>query len=298
VRAFVGHVQDNAEGAVRAAIGALTDGEYEVRLDSGEAIRVRISIDAKRCGAVVDFAGTSPQSESNFNAPSAVVRAAVMYVFRCLAGGALPMNEGCLAPVTLIIPEDSLLAPRDPAPVVAGNVETSQLVVDALFGATGRLAASQGTMNNLTFGDATRQYYETICGGAGAGPGFAGADAVQVHMTNSRLTDPEVLELRFPVIVEAHAIRRGSGGAGEWTGGDGCVRRLRFREAMEVSLISSRRVHAPFGLDGGGEGARGAQCILRADGTVEDQPGCFTARLEAGDTLEIETPGGGGYGRA
>ncbi len=296
VRAYVGHVRENAEAAVREAISALRDGEFEVRLDTGEPIRVRISVDAQTRGAVLDFTGTAAQAAFNFNAPAAVARAAAMYVFRCLAGGGIPMNEGCLAPIELRIPAASLIDPRPPAPVSAGNVETSQLLVDALLGATGRLAGSQGTMNNLTFGDAQRQYYETICGGAGAGPGFDGVDAVQVHMTNSRLTDPEVLELRFPVIVEAHSIRRGSGGAGKWRGGDGCVRRLRFTAPMQVSLISSRRVEPPFGLAGGEPGATGAQRLIRASGEIEDLPGCFSADAAPGDVLEIETPGGGGYG--
>jgi 5-oxoprolinase (ATP-hydrolysing) len=296
VQAFVGHVQRNAEAAVRAAVTALSDGAFSVSLDDGARICVRTAVDPRRGSIVVDFTGTSPQLASNFNAPSAIARAAVMYVFRCLAGGAIPMNEGCLAPIELIVPDGSLISPRHPAPVVAGNVETSQLLVDALLAATGRLAASQGTMNNLTFGDAARQYYETICGGTGAGPGFDGADAVQVHMTNSRLTDPEVLELRFPVIVEEHSVRRDSGGHGRWRGGEGCVRRLLFREPMQVSLISSRRRYAPFGLAGGGDGARGAQFILRADGAAQTMHGCFRAELAPGDALQIETPGGGGYG--
>ncbi len=298
VQAYVRHVQDNAEEAVREAIGALGDGACEVRLDSGAAIRVAIRVDAASRTADVDFTGTSEQLTSNFNAPSSVARAAVLYVFRCLAGGGIPMNEGCLKPLRLTIPPGCMIAPESPAPVVAGNVETSQLLVDALFGATGRLAAGPGTMNNLTFGDAKRQYYETISGGAGAGPDFDGADAVQVHMTNSRLTDPEVLELRFPVIVESHALRTGSGGGGAHHGGDGAVRRLRFTEPMTVSLIASRRVEAPFGLEGGESGARGAQSLTRADGTVEDLPGCFSVEAAPGDVLEIRTPGGGGYGKA
>ena len=301
VKAYMGHVQDNAERAVRRVIDALEDGVHSVRLDDGAEIRVAISVDRERRTAKVDFTGTSPQRDSNFNAPASVARAAVLYVFRCLVGNAIPLNEGCLKPIELIIPEGCLLNPRPPAAVVAGNVETSQLVVDALFGATGRLAACQGTMNNLTFGNDRHQYYETICGGAGAGidadgEGFAGESAIHTHMTNSRMTDPEVLERRYPVRVEHHRVRTGSGGTGRWKGGDGSVRRLTFLEPMEVALLSSRRRENPFGLKGGGDALPGQQRLRHADGTVEDLPGLFRIDAEAGDSVEIETPGGGGYG--
>jgi 5-oxoprolinase (ATP-hydrolysing) len=301
VRAYMGHVQDNAERAVRRVIDALSDGTHTVKLDDGARIKVAIRVDREARSAVVDFTGTSPQRPSNFNAPASVARAAVLYVFRCLVGDAIPLNEGCLKPIELILPEGCLLNPKPPAAVVAGNVETSQLVVDALFGATGRLAASQGTMNNLTFGNDRHQYYETICGGSGAGKDadgkpFAGTDAIHTHMTNSRMTDPEVLERRFPVRVEHHRIRPSSGGSGQARGGDGSVRRLTFLEPMEVALLSSRRVEHPFGLEGGGEALSGTQRVIRANGESEDLPGLFRIDVEAGDSVEIETPGGGGMG--
>ncbi|MFY0638048.1 hydantoinase B/oxoprolinase family protein [Maricaulis maris] len=301
VKAYMGHVQDNAERAVRRVIDALSDGSHTVKLDDGAQIKVAIRVDREARSAVVDFTGTSPQRPSNFNAPASVARAAVLYVFRCLVGDAIPLNEGCLKPIELILPEACLLNPKPPAAVVAGNVETSQLVVDALFGATGRLAASQGTMNNLTFGNDRHQYYETICGGSGAGldaegKPFAGTDAIHTHMTNSRMTDPEVLERRFPVRVEHHRIRPGSGGDGVARGGDGSVRRLTFLEPMEVALLSSRRIERPFGLDGGSEAQSGAQRVIRASGDTEDLPGLFRIDVEAGDAVEIKTPGGGGAG--
>jgi 5-oxoprolinase (ATP-hydrolysing) len=260
-------------------------------------IRVRIDVDPAARSAVVDFSGTGDQQADNFNAPLSVTRAALLYVLRTLVDDDIPLNDGCLRPVTLVVPEGSMLSPRYPAAVVAGNVETSQAVVDALYGALGALAASQGTMNNLTFGDATRQYYETIAGGAGAGPGFAGADAVQTHMTNSRLTDPEVLEARFPVLVERFEIRRGSGGEGKWRGGDGVVRRLQFRAPMTAAILSNRRLVAPFGLAGGGDGAVGRNAVERTDGTVEPLGSTAVVEMAPGDVFVIETPGGGGYGR-
>jgi len=296
VRAYMGHVQANAEAAVRQALAGLEGGAFACEMDDGAAIQVRVEIDRAARSATIDFAGTSPQRPTNFNAPLSVTRAAVLYVLRTLVDDEIPLNEGCLKPVTLKVPEGSMLNPRYPAAVVAGNVETSQAVVDALYGAFGALAASQGTMNNLTFGDARRQYYETIAGGAGAGPGFAGADAVQTHMTNSRLTDPEVLEARFPVRVESFSIRRGSGGQGRWRGGDGVVRRLRFLEPMTAAILSNRRRVAPFGLAGGGDGARGRNTVERADGRVEPLGPTATTGMEPGDLLSIETPGGGGYG--
>ncbi|MBR9826712.1 MAG: 5-oxoprolinase [Alphaproteobacteria bacterium] len=302
VKAYMGHVQDNAERAVRRVIDKLDDGEQIVRLDDGAEIRVKITVDRQTRSATVDFTGTSPQRDSNFNAPASVARAAVLYVFRCLVGDAIPLNEGCLKPITLIIPDACLLNPRHPAAVVAGNVETSQLVVDALFGATGRLAAAQGTMNNLTFGNAQHQYYETICGGAAAGrdddgQGFAGESAIHTHMTNSRMTDPEVLERRFPVQVIHHKIRQSSGGIGEFPGGNGSVRQLKFLEPMSVALLSSRRIETPFGLEGADHAEPGLQRLIRADQSVETLGGLFRIDVEPGDAVEIETPGGGGVGR-
>jgi 5-oxoprolinase (ATP-hydrolysing) len=296
VEAYMGHVQANAEEQVRRAIGKLKDGEFAYPLDSGAVVRVRIAVDAQTRSARVDFTGTSPQVEGNFNAPLSITRAAVLYVFRTLVEDDIPLNEGCLKPIELIVPEGSMLNPRPPAAVVAGNVETSQVVVDTLYGALGVLAASQGTMNNFTFGDARRQYYETICGGAGAGPGFDGASAVQTHMTNSRLTDPEVLELRFPVLVEDFAIRRGSGGQGRWRGGDGVVRRIRFREPMTAAILSNHRRTAPFGAAGGEAAQPGRNTVERTDGSVEALGATASTEMAAGDAFVIETPGGGGYG--
>ncbi|RYI85971.1 MAG: 5-oxoprolinase, partial [Acetobacteraceae bacterium] len=267
-----------------------------VELDNGAVIKVAVRIDRSHQEAVIDFAGTSAQLPGNFNAPLSVVRAAVLYVMRILVNQPIPMNDGCLRPVTILVPQGSMLNPQHPAAVVAGNVETSQAITDALLGALGAMAGSQGTMNNFTFGNDRHQYYETIAGGAGAGPGFAGAPAVQTHMTNSRLTDPEILEARFPVLVEAFAIRDGSGGAGQWTGGDGAVRRIRFREAMHANILSNRRRVAPSGLAGGADGAAGINRIERADGRVEVLEATASAELAPGDVFVIETPGGGGYG--
>jgi 5-oxoprolinase (ATP-hydrolysing) len=297
VQAYLEFVRANAAASVRRLLGTLTDGSFEYPLDSGEVIRVRIAVDREREKAVVDFSGTSPQSESNFNAPEAVTRAAVLYVFRSLIVEDIPLNEGCLEPLDVVIPKGSMLSPCYPAAVVAGNVETSQCVTDALFGALGALAASQGTMNNLSFGNAELQYYETIAGGAGAGPGWNGADAVQTHMTNSRMTDPEVLEQRFPVLIESFAIRRGSGGAGRWRGGNGAVRKLKCREPVEASILSNHRIVAPFGLAGGANGAIGANRLHRVTGETILLNATATVNLEPGDTLIIETPGGGGYGK-
>jgi 5-oxoprolinase (ATP-hydrolysing) len=297
VHAYMGHVQDNAEEAVRRVIGALKDGEFRYEMDNGAVIRVRIAIDRKARSAVLDFTGTSPQLPSNFNAPPAVCTAAVLYVFRTLVEDEIPMNAGCLKPLEVVIPEGSMLRPRYPAAVVAGNVETSQCVTDALYGALGALAASCGTMNNFTFGDDTYQYYETVAGGSGAGEGFDGADAVQTHMTNSRLTDPEVLEWRFPVLLESFEIRRGSGGAGRWRGGDGAVRRVRFLEPMVAAILSEHRRIAPPGMAGGSSGATGRNWVRRADGTVVELGACDQIEMHPGDCFVIETPGGGGYGR-
>ncbi|MFA4892549.1 hydantoinase B/oxoprolinase family protein [Brevundimonas sp.] len=296
VSAYMGHIQDNAEEAVRRAIAALKPGVFAVEMDDGAVIRVRIDVDAEARSAVVDFTGTSDQRPNNFNAPLSITRAATLYVFRTLVDDAIPLNEGCLKPIRLIVPEGSMLNPRYPAAVVAGNVETSQAVVDCLYGALGVLAASQGTMNNFTFGDDARQYYETIAGGSGAGPGFDGASAVQTHMTNSRLTDPEVLETRFPVLLEEFSIRRGSGGAGANRGGDGAVRRVRFLEPLTAAILSNHRRTAPFGVAGGEDGAIGVNRIERADGAREALGSTAEVRMGVGDVFVIETPGGGGYG--
>ncbi len=297
VAAYMRHVQDNAEAVTRRAIAALKPGSFAVPMDNNAIIRVRIEVDMATSSARIDFTGTSPQTPDNFNAPSSVTKAAVLYCFRCLADDDIPLNAGCLRPLEIIIPEGSMLAPRYPAAVVAGNVETSQTVTDAIFGAMGVLAASQGTMNNLTFGNARHQYYETICGGAGAGPDFNGASAVHTHMTNSRLTDPEVLESRFPVVVDAFSIRGGSGGAGTHHGGDGISRRIRFLEPMTASILSTRRINRPFGLNGGGDGAPGRNSVIRADGHEEKLRPSDEVSLDPGDAIVIETPGGGGYGQ-
>jgi 5-oxoprolinase (ATP-hydrolysing) len=296
VHAYMGHVQDNAEESVRRVIDVLQDGEFTYPMDDGSEIKVRVTIDPARRQATVDFTGTSAQRENNFNAPSAVCRAAVLYVFRTLVDDEIPMNEGCLKPIDIVIPAGSMLAPRYPAAVVAGNVETSQVITDALYGALGVMAAAQGTMNNLTFGNRRYQYYETICGGSGAGPDYDGTSAVHTHMTNSRLTDPEVLEWRFPVVLESFEIRAGSGGAGAHRGGDGTVRRLRFEEDMEVMMLSNHRIVAPYGLAGGDPGALGRNWIERAGGGRHEMTGTDKADIGAGDIFVIETPGGGGYG--
>ncbi len=294
VTAYMRHVQDNAEEEVRRVIGRLRDGAFEMPMDGGMKICVAVKVDRAARSARIDFTGTSPQQNNNFNAPGSVTKAAVLYVFRCLVESDIPMNAGCLKPLEIVVPEGSLLNPRPPGAVAAGNVETSQAVVDALFGALGVLAASQGTMNNLTFGNERYQYYETICGGAGAGAGFDGASAVHTHMTNSRLTDPEILEARYPVIVEQFGIRHGSGGTGTHKGGDGAVRRIRFREKMTAAILSTRRETAPFGLEGGGDGAKGTTTVIRKDGAREILRGQDETEVEAGDAIEIQTPGGGG----
>jgi 5-oxoprolinase (ATP-hydrolysing) len=296
VRAYMGHVQANAEESVRRVLARLDNGCFAVEMDDGSVIRVAVTVDRAARSAVVDFTGTSEQRPGNTNAPSAICRAAVLYVFRTIVDDAIPLNEGCLRPLTIIIPAGSMLAPRSPAAVVAGNVETSQAIVDCLMGALKVMAAAQGTMNNFTFGDEQRQYYETICGGAGAGPDFDGASGVQTHMTNSRLTDPEVLEWRFPVLVDGFSLRPGSGGGGRHHGGDGVVRRIRFLEAMSACILSNRRRVAPFGLEGGGDGRPGRNAVERADGNVEELPGTAQVAMAAGDVFVIETPGGGGYG--
>ena len=283
---------------MQRAIAQLTPGAFRYELDDGSAVAVRIDIDRARARARVDFTGTSPQGSHNFNAPRAVCTAAVLYVFRTLIDEPIPLNEGCLRPLDIVIPAGSMLDPQPPAAVAAGNVETSQCIVDALYGALGVLAASQGTMNNLTFGDAQLQYYETIAGGAGAGPDFDGCDAVQTHMTNSRLTDPEILETQFPVLVREFAIRRGSGGLGRHHGGDGVVRRLVFSSALSGALLANHRRIAPFGVAGGGPGALGEAHIRRASGALETLGATASFEVAAGDELTVLTPGGGGYGEA
>ncbi|HID00250.1 MAG TPA: hydantoinase B/oxoprolinase family protein, partial [Piscirickettsiaceae bacterium] len=262
--------------------------------DHGHHIQVRIEVARDRL--IIDFTGTSAQQPNNFNAPRAITRAAVLYVLRTLVPHPIALNDGFLRPVQLIIPPHSLLNPSWPAAVVAGNVETSQLVVDTLYGALQVMAASQGTMNNLTFGDGQHQYYETLCGGAGAGPGFVGASGVHTHMTNSRLTDPEILERRYPVRLARFELRSGSGGLGRWRGGDGVVRRLRFLAPMTLSLLTSHRQQPPYGLAGGHSGRPGCQWLERADGKQLALPACACIHIQAGDILHLETPGGGGYG--
>jgi 5-oxoprolinase (ATP-hydrolysing) len=298
VARYMDFVQANAAAAVRRALGRLSDGEGRAPLDAGGEIVVRTTVDAAAGEAVLDFTASSDQLESNFNAPSAIVDAAVLYVFRTLVDDDIPLNAGCLEPLKVLTREGSLLSPRPPAAVVAGNVETSQHVVDALYAALGVMANAQGTMNNFTFGDEVRQYYETLCGGAGATARADGADAVHSHMTNSRLTDPEILERRFPVRVETFEIRRGSGGAGARRGGEGARRRIRFLAPLQAALLSSRRTFAPQGLAGGGPALPGRQRLIAADGTVTDLPGCFSIEVRPGDAIEIETPGGGGFGSA
>ena len=296
VRAYMRHVMDNAEESVRAVIARIGEGCFEYRMDDGSRLAVAVSVDRASRSATVDFSGTAPERDDNFNAPAAVTRAAVLYVFRCLVGEEIPLNDGCLKPIRLIIPERTFLSPSPGHAVVAGNTEVSQAVCNALFGALGAIACSQATMNNFLFGDAAHQYYETICGGTGAGPGFCGTSAVQTHMTNTRMTDPEVLELNYKVRLERFAIRRGSGGAGRYRGGDGVVRKLRFLAPVTAVIVASRREVAPFGLAGGADGAPGKQWVERAAGTVETLSGTAAAELMPGDAFVIETPGGGGYG--
>ncbi|KAK0352713.1 MAG: hydantoinase B/oxoprolinase family protein [Pseudomonadota bacterium] len=297
VAAYMGHVQDQAEAAVRRLIDRLSDGHYRYAMDNGAEVVVNVTIDRAARGATVDFTGTSDQLPGNFNAPLSVARAALLYVVRTLVDEAVPMNDGCLKPMTLVVPEGSLLRPLYPAAVVAGNVETSQVVTDALFGALGVMAGAQGTMNNFTFGNARHQYYETISGGSGAGPDFDGADVVQTHMTNSRLTDPEILESRFPVLLEEFSIRPGSGGAGAHHGGNGGLRRIRFLEDMTAGILANRRSVPPFGLEGGAPGGLGRNWVERGDGRVEMLGATGSAQMAPGDVFVIETPGGGGFGK-
>jgi 5-oxoprolinase (ATP-hydrolysing) len=301
VQAYMGHVQDNAAEEVARLIGRLSDCAYDYPTDTGQVIRVKITVDREKREATVDFTGTSDAMGNNFNAPEPVTRAAVLYCFRVMVEAPIPMNAGCLRPIKIIIPEGSMLRPAYPRAVVAGNVETSQHVTNAIFGALGTLSNSQGTMNNLTFGNATYQYYETICSGAPAGVmnsghGFAGTSGVHTHMTNSRLTDPEVLEMRFPVLLEHFGLRPGSGGQGEFPAGDGTARRLRFLERMDCAILSSHRASPPRGIAGGGDGQIGRTEVRRLDGTVEVLRACDQTVLEAGEAVSVITPTGGGYG--
>ncbi len=296
VTSYMKHVQDNAEQAVREVITCLHDGEFCYPMDNGAEIKVKITVDKQQRSAIIDFTGTSAQQENNFNAPFAVCRAAVLYVFRSLIKQAIPLNEGCLKPLTIIVPENSMLRPCYPAAVVAGNVETSQVIVDSLFAALGKLAASQGTMNNFTFGNDQYQYYETLCGGAGAGEGFHGCDAVHTHMTNSRLTDPEILELYFPVQLEEFSIRTDSAGVGKWHGGQGVLRAIRFLEEMEAMLLTGHRKIAPFGLCGGTPGAVGENWLLSPTGKSQRLAATVHVNAKKGDVILIKTPGGGGFG--
>ncbi len=297
VRAYMRHVQDNAAESVRRVIDRLHDSAFAVETDQGTTIKVRIAVDKKKREATVDFTGTSPQQPTNFNAPEPVTRAAVLYVFRVMVDDDIPMNAGCLRPIRIVIPKKSMLSPEFPAAVVAGNVETSQEVTNCLFGALGAMAAAQGTMNNLNFGNARHQYYETICSGSPAGPGFPGTDAVHTHMTNTRLTDPEILEFRYPVVLEDFHIRKGSGGRGQWNAGDGIRRTIRFLEKMECTILSGHRRVPPFGLAGGGDGQIGENWVRRKGGRMEKLKGCDATVIDAGEAIIIQTPTAGGYGR-
>ena len=296
VKAYMKHVQDNAAESVRRVIDRLHDAQFSYEMDQGTFIRVKITVDKKKRETTVDFTGTSPQQPTNFNAPEPVTRAAVLYVFRVMVDDDIPMNAGCLRPINIVIPKQSMLSPEYPAAVVAGNVETSQAVTNCLFGALGALACAQGTMNNLNFGNRKYQYYETICSGSPAGPGFDGTDAVHTHMTNTRLTDPEILEFRYPVLLEDFHIRKGSGGKGEWKAGDGILRVIRFLEQMECTLLTGHRRVPPFGLAGGEPGQVGRNSVRRKDGHIEELKGCDATVIDEGEAIMIQTPTAGGYG--
>jgi 5-oxoprolinase (ATP-hydrolysing) len=298
VQSYMQHVQDNAEEAVRRVISALKDSHYDYPLDNGAVIKVAIRVNREERSAEIDFTGTSAQLNNNFNAPSAICYAAVLYVFRTLVDDDIPLNAGCLKPLNVIIPEGSMLNPVYPAAVVSGNVETSSCITNALYGALGVMASAPGTMNNFTFGNDEHQYYETISGGSGAGNGFEGADVVQTHMTNSRLTDPEVLEWRYPVRLESYEILDNSGGKGQWHGGNGGVRKIRFLEKMTASILSNNRVVPPFGMAGGGAGACGKNYVVRKDGSIDKLGFVASTEVYPDDVFVIETPGGGGYGEA
>ena len=291
------YVQENAEESIRKVLDIAKSGSFVYELDQGHKIAVAININkAKRC-ATIDFTGTSKQLDNNFNAPSAICKAAVLYVFRTLVDAEIPLNSGCLKPLKIVIPEGCMLNPMYPAAVVAGNVETSQSITDALYGALDIMAASQGTMNNFTFGNDHYQYYETICGGSGAGANFDGTDSVHTHMTNTRLTDPEVLELRFPVLLENFSIRSESGGKGTYRGGNGCIRSIRFLEPMTASILSDHRIVPPFGIQGGKSGKLGSNKVIRSDGSSKHPKSADCVHMNAGDIFVIKTPGGGGYGK-
>jgi 5-oxoprolinase (ATP-hydrolysing) len=298
VQAYMGHVQENAAESVRRVITALHDGEFVYELDNGARVAVAVRVNRAKRTAEIDFTGTSPELRDNFNAPSSVAMAAVLYVFRTLVDDDIPLNSGCMHPLEVIIPPGTMLSPGYPAAVAAGNVETSQVVTGALYAALGVMAEGSGTMNNVTFGNDSYQYYETVASGSGAGEGFDGTDVVQTKMTNSRLTDPEVLEWRYPVLLESYRIRPDSGGRGRWRGGHGGVRRLRFGEPMTVTTLTGHRRVPAFGLAGGEPGALGRHWIEHADGTVTAMAGCDSVDVAAGDVFVIETPGGGGYGKA
>jgi 5-oxoprolinase (ATP-hydrolysing) len=298
VQAYMEYVQANAEASVRRLLSRLSDGHFRVDMDQGTAVEVRITVDREKRSARVDFSGTSGQQPSNFNAPEPVTRAAVLYVFRVMVDEPIPMNAGCLVPIEIVIPDGSMLKPTYPAAVVAGNVEISQIITNCLFAALNALGSTQGTMNNLTFGDENLQYYETLCSGAPAGPGFDGAAAVHAHMTNTRLTDPEILELRYPVVLEEFSIRRGSGGKGCWKSGDGTRRVIRFLKRADCAILSGYREVRPFGLDGGEPGEAGENLVRRRDGNLELLKGSDQTVIEPGEAIIIVTPTGGGFGRA
>jgi len=281
---------------VRRVIGALSDSSFTYEMDDGHQVSVAITVDHGQRSARIDFTGTSGTHPGNFNAPSAIAHAAVLYVFRCMVDDDIPLNAGCMVPLDVVLPDESMINPSYPAAVIAGNVETSQLIVDTLFGALGVMGAAQGSMNNFIWGNDVHQNYETICGGAGATPDADGCSAVHTHMTNSRLTDPEVLEWRYPVHLETFHVRSDSGGAGRYRGGDGVVRRVRFSEPMEVNILSSHRRVPPYGMAGGGPGAVGVNTVIRVDGTITRLGGTDHTTVESGDCIEIETPGGGGWG--
>ena len=298
VTAYMQHVQDNAEETVRRVIDTLHDSSFEYEMDIGAKIKVAITVNKAARTAKLDFTGTSEQQNNNFNAPSAICIAATLYVFRTLVDDDIPLNAGCLKPLDIVIPEGCMLNPVYPAAVVAGNVETSQAITDALFGALGIMGAAQGTMNNFTFGNDNHQYYETICGGGGAGPDYQGVDGVHTNMTNTRLTDPEILEWRFPVLLESFSLRRGSGGAGEYRGGNGVIRKVKFLEAMTASILSGHREIPPYGMAGGDAGKIGHNYVIRTDGSIDELRGTDSTEVEVNDVMVIETPGGGGYGKA
>jgi len=297
VQAYMGHVQDNAEESVRQVIGRLNDGSFDYPMDHGAVIKVKVSVDKQAREAVIDFTGTSAQHSGNYNAPFSICRAVVLYVFRTMVGAEIPLNEGCLKPLKIITPRGTMLNPSYPAAVISGNTEVSQATCNALYGALGVIACSQATMNNFVWGNDEFQNYETIAGGTGAGPGFDGCDAVQSHMTNTLMTDPEILEKRFPVRLEEFSIRRGSGGEGKWRGGDGVYRRIRFLEPVTVTTLCSHRIVPPFGVKGGAPGAVGVNSAILPDGTHVALNGNDEINLPSGGVFELLSPGGGGWGK-